>query len=167
MRALAHPASRPPVVIALLLLTLALAACGTTTTTGTNVSAAGGSPTATTASSGGGYGGYGRYSSTPTTTAAATKPPANATQIDIGGTAYSFGFNPANVTIKAGTAVVWTNDSVAPHTVTSDAAAPAAFDSGTISTGGGQFSFTFTKPGTYHYHCSIHTYMKGTIVVTM
>jgi plastocyanin len=150
------------VVIALLLLTLALAACGTTTYVG----AAGGSPTATTASSGGGYGGYGRYSSTPTTTAAATKPPANAKQVEIGGTAYSFGFNPATVTIKAGTTVVWTNGSVAPHTVTSDAGAPAAFDSGTISTGGGQFSFTFTKSGTYHYHCSIHTYMKGTIVVT-
>jgi plastocyanin len=152
-------------------LALTLAACGTTT----NVGAAGSPPTATSASSGGGYGGYGRYTSTPTATtattaaptAAPTKPPANAKQIEIGGTAYSYGFSPSTVTIKAGTTVVWTNSSVAPHTVTSDAGAPAAFASGTINSGGGQFSFTFTKPGTYHYHCSIHTYMKGTIVVTM
>jgi plastocyanin len=28
-----------------------------------------------------------------------------------------------------------------------------------------KFTFTFTKPGTYTYFCSIHPKMKGTVVV--
>jgi plastocyanin len=28
------------------------------------------------------------------------------------------------------------------------------------------FSFTFPKAGTFAYHCTIHPFMKGTIVVS-
>jgi plastocyanin len=35
-----------------------------------------------------------------------------------------------------------------------------------ITPSGGTFSFTFMQPGTYTYHCTVHPYMKGTIVVT-
>jgi plastocyanin len=78
------------------------------------------------------------------------------------GTMYAF--VPATLTIKVGTQVVWSNDSNAPHTVSSD--------SGVFNTPnplginpGQTYAFTFTKPGTYPYYCNIHTYMTGKIVV--
>ncbi len=166
MRARIHVALRTPgaMTVALLAMTLLLAACGTTTTAGTTAGANAGSPTATTDNSGG----YG-YIPRPTSTSAASSSPAanaNAKQITIGGAIGSFSFSPATMTIPAGTTVVWTNDSGAPHTVTSDTGAPAAFDSGAVNASGGTFSFTFAQPGTYHYHCNYHPYMHGTIVVT-
>lgn len=102
--------------------------------------------------------------STPTTAAAPVANPKIAIS-GSGGAYSSFGFSPATITIKAGSTVVWTNNTAAPHTVTSDANAPAAFNSGMLSANGGTFKFTFTKPGTYTYHCSIHPYMMGTITV--
>lgn len=78
------------------------------------------------------------------------------------GTMYAF--VPATLTIKVRTQVVWSNDSNAPHTVSSD--------SGVFNTPnplginpGQTYAFTFTKPGTYPYYCNIHTYMTGKIVV--
>jgi plastocyanin len=41
-----------------------------------------------------------------------------------------------------------------------------SWDSSAIQTGGGTFSFTFTKAGTFTYHCNFHPSMHGTIVVT-
>ena len=73
-------------------------------------------------------------------------------------------FDPAVLTIAKGTTVVWTNTSDAPHTVTSETGTLVA--STTITPSGGTFRFTFTQPGTYLYHCTIHPYMQGTIVVT-
>jgi plastocyanin len=174
MRAHAQPGWRKLglAALALLALTLMIAACGTTTSTGTGGSGGTSSPTATMYISGG-SGGYGGYTPRATATstassAAATAPAGNgaATKIEIAG-AGTYSFSPASVTIKAGTKVTWTNNSVAPHTVTSDTGAPAAFDSGTVSASGGTFSFTFTTPGTYTYHCNFHAYMQGTVVVTM
>jgi len=78
----------------------------------------------------------------------------------------SFAFSPATLTIKAGTTVIWKNTTAAPHTVTSDNG--QSFDSGTsnpIAAQTGTFSFTFTTPGTFAYHCEIHPFMKATIIV--
>jgi plastocyanin len=75
----------------------------------------------------------------------------------------NFAFTPASMTVKAGTVVTWTNDDNASHTVTSDSG--TTLNSPAINVGG-TFSFTFTTPGTYAYHCSIHPSMHGTIVVT-
>jgi plastocyanin len=76
----------------------------------------------------------------------------------------NFAFSPATLTVKAGTAVTWTNRDGADHTITADPGAPAGFGSGNLASGA-SYSFTFTSPGTYTYHCSIHPSMKGTIVV--
>ncbi|VVB57167.1 Plastocyanin [uncultured archaeon] len=61
-----------------------------------------------------------------------------------------------------GAAVTWTNEDSAPHTITSST---GAFDSGTLQQGQ-SFSFKFDTPGTYEYHCAIHSRMKGKITVT-
>ena len=53
------------------------------------------------------------------------------------------------------------------HTVTSDDG--KSFDSGIanpIAASGGIYSFTFTKAGSFPYHCQIHPFMKATIKVT-
>jgi plastocyanin len=71
-------------------------------------------------------------------------------------------FKPDNITIKAGDTITWTNKDSYNHTVTGN---NAEFDSGNIASGA-KFSFTFSKEGSYKYHCSIHTSMTGTITVT-
>jgi plastocyanin len=75
-----------------------------------------------------------------------------------------YAFQPNALTIKVGTTVVWTNTSDAAHTVTSDTA--GVFGTTTNLTMNQTFSFTFTKAGTFPYHCNIHAYMKATITVT-
>jgi plastocyanin len=72
-------------------------------------------------------------------------------------------YMPADVTVPAGTTVTWTNEDGAIHTVTSDA--KGQFSSG-WKTKGGRYSFTFARPGTYPYHCSLHKDMHGTVTVT-
>jgi plastocyanin len=94
-------------------------------------------------------------------------------------TIQDFSFAPAAVTIKAGTAVHWSNGGPSAHTTTSDT---GVWDSGTLagpgsggaygnSVPGAAFNFTFTQPGTYSYHCNLHppsSYpgFTGTITVT-
>jgi len=75
--------------------------------------------------------------------------------------ARDFMFAPLTVTIPAGTTLTWTNRDDEPHTVVSDT---GLFRSGALDTNE-SFSFKFEKPGTYHYACSIHPRMVGTIVV--
>ncbi|WP_052888564.1 cupredoxin domain-containing protein [Thermogemmatispora carboxidivorans] len=72
-------------------------------------------------------------------------------------------FSPQTLTIKKGTRVEWINKSDAPHTVTSNTGAFS--DSGTIGENA-TFTLLFNTAGTYQYHCSIHTYMTATIIVT-
>jgi plastocyanin len=74
-----------------------------------------------------------------------------------------YAFNPGTLTIKAGTQVIWTNDSPAPHTVTS---ATGVFNTPDMLAQHQVFKVIFTKPGTYMYYCNIHLYMQGTIIVT-
>ena len=72
-----------------------------------------------------------------------------------------FMFVPTTLTVKAGTTVTWANKDEEPHTVFSDS---GLFRSNAMDTGE-PFSFTFDKPGTYHFLCTIHPRMVGTIVV--
>jgi plastocyanin len=70
-------------------------------------------------------------------------------------------FSPATITVRAGDAVTWTNRDGFSHTATSDS---AAWDTGIINTGASK-TITFASAGTFAYHCSIHTFMKGSIIV--
>jgi plastocyanin len=74
----------------------------------------------------------------------------------------NFAFDPVTVTVPVGTTVTWTNEDSATHTITSDS---GDWDSGRLKNGQ-LFSHTFTEAGTFSYHCSIHSSMKGTIIVT-
>ena len=76
-------------------------------------------------------------------------------------TIQNFSFQPATVTVPAGTTVTWTNMDSTTHTSTSDT---GAWDSGSIPQGH-SFSFTFTQVGTFPYHCAIHPNMHGTVIV--
>ena len=73
-----------------------------------------------------------------------------------------FAFEPATLTVPAGTTVTWTNNGARPHTVTAD---DGSFDSGRLDPGE-QFSHVFDQPGTFTYRCGYHEEMQGTIVVT-
>jgi plastocyanin len=75
--------------------------------------------------------------------------------------AKDFMFAPTSLTVKTGSTVTWTNKDDEPHTVVSDS---GLFRSGALDTNQ-SFSFRFDKPGTYHYACSIHPRMTGTILV--
>ncbi len=88
---------------------------------------------------------------------AVAAPPANTIQVS----AKNFMFSPATITVKAGATVTWLNLDEEPHTVFSNA---GLFRSSALDTKE-SFSFTFDKPGTYHYLCTIHPQMLGTIVV--
>jgi plastocyanin len=85
----------------------------------------------------------------------AGSPGENAVKID------NFTFSPAALTVPAGTTVRWTNYDDIPHNVVSE---DKAFKSKVLDTDE-NFSYTFAKPGTYSYYCSIHPKMTGKIVV--
>ena len=87
---------------------------------------------------------------------AGNKPAASATvKID------NFSFGPADLTVAAGTTITWTNHDDVPHVVAND---KKLFKSKPLDTDD-HFSFTFTKPGTYIYYCSIHPRMTAKVVV--
>ena len=90
-----------------------------------------------------------------TASAESTTSGASAVKID------NFSFTPATITVAAGTTVTWTNSDDIPHTVVSD---DKSFKSKPLDTDE-KFTYTFSKPGTYSYFCSLHPKMTGKIVV--
>jgi plastocyanin len=96
--------------------------------------------------------------STPTPVATATPAPQAATNVSI----VNFAFQPADLTVRVGDTVRWTNQGSASHTTTSDSsqwASPALLT-------GQTYEVAFPSPGDYAYHCAIHASMTGTIHVT-
>jgi len=73
----------------------------------------------------------------------------------------NFSFSPQAISVKAGAEVTWTNHDADAHTVTFDAdrTGSQAFQNGD------SYRQTFSTPGTYRYHCSIHPYMVGEVIV--
>src|SRR5215203_1254681 len=88
--------------------------------------------------------------------------PAASAQDDMTVSIQDFSFNPGQITVAPGTTVTWTNEGPSPHTTTAD---DGSWDSGTLQQGE-DFSFTFDKPGTYTYHCSIHPDMTASVKVS-
>jgi plastocyanin len=72
----------------------------------------------------------------------------------------NFTFTPAELKLKVGDTVTWSNHDDIPHTVVS----AGKFRSKAMDTDG-TFSFTFTAAGEYKYFCSLHPHMTGTIKV--
>jgi plastocyanin len=73
----------------------------------------------------------------------------------------NFTFNPDTVTVPLNSAVTWVNKDDIPHVI---ASTDGMFKSKALDTDQ-QYSFTFTKAGTYQYFCAIHPKMVGKIVV--
>lgn len=70
-----------------------------------------------------------------------------------------FAFKPATVKIDRGSQVSFANSSDAAHTATG-----AGFDTKRIAPGKSA-AIRFKKAGTFAYHCKIHSFMKGKVVV--
>ena len=97
-------------------------------------------------------------------TALATLAPPKPAAVNEGGPSVgieNFNYVPADLTVQAGTTVVWTNHDDVEHTVT---ASDNTFSSPSIATDA-QFSHTFTEAGTYTYFCAIHPFMTAKVIV--
>jgi plastocyanin len=75
-----------------------------------------------------------------------------------------YSFSPGSVSFPAANTVTvtWKNNDGVTHNVTSD---NGAFTSSPDIRPGGTYALVFSTPGTFHYHCSIHTDMTGTVTV--
>ncbi len=73
----------------------------------------------------------------------------------------NFVFGPQTISVPVGATVTWTNSDDIPHTAVST---DGVFKSKVLDTDE-KFSYTFTKPGTYAYYCTIHPKMTGQVVV--
>jgi plastocyanin len=71
-----------------------------------------------------------------------------------------FAFHPGTLTVKRGARVAFTNSSNVTHTATR----AGGFDTKRIAPGKTKV-VTFGKRGTFAYHCSIHPFMKGKVIV--
>jgi len=111
-----------------------------------------------------GGGGGSSYTTTPNpeaTVQVVTCPGSEAATVDAVGTSI---FNPASVTISANQVVKWTNTSGYQHTVTSTTVpANGAFDAALNN--GTSVCLKFTAVGTYHYKCTFHPTMTGSVTV--
>ena len=70
-------------------------------------------------------------------------------------------FVPPEISISPDTAISWRNDDSIKHTVTAD---DGSFASGPISPGD-TFDNTLDSLGDLSYHCSIHPFMRGVVIV--
>ena len=73
---------------------------------------------------------------------------------------------PFEKIVSVGSTVVWSNDDIAAHTVTSGTVQEITnmFDSGLIPPGG-TFDYTFEDAGSFDYFCIVHPWMLGVVTV--
>ena len=74
----------------------------------------------------------------------------------------NFAFTPKELTVKAGSTIVFHNRDDIPHSVVGS---KGEYHSKALDTDE-SFSFTFAKAGSYAYSCGLHPRMQGRIVVT-
>ena len=80
-------------------------------------------------------------------------------------------YDPATLTVKKGDKITVTNKDALPHTVTSgtgptDPNSAAQFDTSILEAGAtADIETTNMNPGEYPYHCAVHPYMLGKVVV--
>lgn len=80
-------------------------------------------------------------------------------------------FSPQTIKVVVGVnnTITWVNDDTAFHTITFTSV-PAGVSASSLTdpsnlAAGGSYSVTLTTLGTYQYHCTIHSWMQGTIAV--
>ena len=73
-------------------------------------------------------------------------------------------FTPRALNVMPGSMVSWINEDATPHTVTAEGTGAPLFDSGPISPGD-TFDNIFDMAGEFGYHCSIHPWMTGRVMV--
>ena len=101
------------------------------------------------------YFGRGHPPAQPATAAAIVS--GTAVQAPMRGLAYQ----PALLRIAVGTTITWNNQDPVNHTVTAD---DVGFDSGVIISDA-SWSYRFDRTGSFAFHCTLHPFMKGTVVV--
>jgi plastocyanin len=126
-------------------LIVTLAACGGSTGTGPYATGNGGN---------GGIGGYGGGDG-----GNQNPPPANTVDASP-----SLAFSPSTLTINAGEAVTFAFGSVAHNVAFDNRNTDTPADIGGFNTST-SIPRTFSTAGTYTYHCTIHPFMMGTVVV--
>ncbi len=77
-----------------------------------------------------------------------------------------FVFEPAAVTVAVGTKITFTNKDSAPHTATSGSSPnpDGVFDTDILEKGKSR-GVRLTKAGTFAYYCTLHPFMKATVIV--
>jgi plastocyanin len=74
----------------------------------------------------------------------------------------NFSFSPNPISVRAGAPITVVNDDNVTHTFTANG---GAFDTGDLG-GDHRDRVTVQRPGTYAFHCEIHTFMTGTVRVS-
>jgi plastocyanin len=77
----------------------------------------------------------------------------------------AFAFEPAQITVARGASVTWTNKSNSNHTVTSGAPDQPANTFNHALAPAGTYTVKFDNAGSFDYFCSIHTNMRGAVIV--
>lgn len=80
---------------------------------------------------------------------------------DVSVTISNFAFAPGATTIAPGDRVTFVNGDDTIHSIVAD---DGSFHSGGLDTGD-KVTFTFANVGSFAYHCGLHPFMKGKIVV--
>jgi plastocyanin len=81
--------------------------------------------------------------------------------VEPGGDPATWGYEPAEVTVEAGTTVAWRNTGTVAHTVTAE---DGSFSSPNLKPGS-TWEWTFAAPADAPYHCSPHPWMRAVVHV--